>query len=150
MFLKYHLQSGGNRLLKRSFTLCQTRPWPPPQQLSSRCSPAAAQLSSVRFNATVSKHQRAQNPPSTSPVAEQELDEENYPPPPTVQKEERQFIVEDPDRLLAATITPELEAVVLADMPNGEFALKKLLAELQSLQTKKSYPLPLPEYLTVG
>jgi hypothetical protein len=47
-------------------------------------------------------------------------------------------------------MTPELQAAVLATVPNGEFGLKKLLAELNHLQTKKPYPLPLPEYLTVG
>jgi len=92
---------------------------------------------------------------------EQEAVSSPPPPPPSLPAEgektkegqggaQRQFYIEREDKLLAATMTPELEQAVLAGIPNGEFALRNLVAELQHLQSKKPYPFPLPEYLTVG
>ncbi len=141
MFLRHnhHMQSGC-RLLMRMYH----NPALLPQRHSNSTPPCLNSI--IRMNSStpslLCQTQEAVSPPS--PPAEGEKTKEGQ------GGAQRQFYIEREDKLLAATMTPELEQAVLAGIPNGEFALKNLLAELQHLQSKKPYPFPLPEYLTVG
>ena len=153
MFLRHSTQNGCSRLLKRSFTICQTKLLPPPPRFivgSSSRSPIAA-CHAVRMNSSVlSEHHQTEQEPAPPTSSSQPPAPSHHQPELRTVGEQRDFYIENPDKLLTSTMTPELEAAVLAAVPNGEFGLKKLLAELDHLQTKKPYPLPLPEYLTVG
>jgi hypothetical protein len=142
MFLRHnhHMQSGC-RLLLRMYH----NPALLPQRHSNSTSPCLNSI--IRMNSSTPSllcqtEEAVSSPPS--PPAEGEKTKEGQ------GGAQRQFYIEREDKLLAATMTPELEQAVLAGIPNGEFALKNLLTELQHLQSKKPYPFPLPEYLTVG
>jgi hypothetical protein len=141
MFLKHNTVLSGRRLLVRSFTVCHSQLRPQPYFILEASGRKALLLQPdyypVRMNSS-GLIQQQEAPPTESSS------------PPPEEPPQRQFYVERPDKLLAATMTPELEKTVLETLPNGEFALRKVLAELQHLQTKKPYPMPLPEYLTVG
>ncbi len=145
MFLRHnhHMQSGC-RLLMRMYH----NPALLPQLSGNSTSPCLNSI--IRMNSSTSsllcqaegEQEALSSPPS--PPAEGKKTKEGQ------GGAQRQFYIEREDKLLAATMTPELEQAVLAGIPNGEFALRNLLAELQHLQSKKPYPFPLPEYLTVG
>lgn len=162
VFLRHNnnVQKGCSRLgwmTRRSFTLYSSPPFRP----SPRFIPAGKCVHSLPASQQILRMNSSLVSPEENPETEAILPKEVKAPAEAVPEiragssdsggpaPEREFYIEDPDKVLAATMTPELEQAVLAGVPHGEFALKKLLAELEHLQTKKPYPLPMPEHLTV-
>ena len=142
MFLRAnHLQQARCRQLTRSLSIGHSSPLPPLPRFILANNSRHMRMSSTSM-LSPSEREDSTDLPSHTPADEEGGEGEG--------EQQRQFYIENPDKLLYATMTPELQQAVLEGIPNGEFALKKLLAEMQHLQTKKPYPLPLPEYLTLG